>query len=115
MLRSLILPIVLASLMSLVGCIGSTQRRNPNIQRRDILPVTSKSQKSLISARRKTFYYEPSRIEMLVRELPANSWSEHDLDLYSTLGKDEAASYAPVYPWFEVPELSKKPVAGARN
>jgi hypothetical protein len=108
MIRYLLLPLLCIALLPAAGCIGSNQKRNPNFQRKDKVVAEQKDEKSLISATRKNTYYLPSKTERVILDTPKNSWAKHDRDLYSTLGKDIAPTYAPVYPWFEVKELKEK-------
>lgn len=113
MIRSLALTLAMFGLLAMTGCIGSEQRRNPNIpgQRRDAVPPELRPTKSLVGNKRKVNYFRPSPTEQLLIDLPKNSFADHDRAVYSTLGVEEGRRLAPVYPWFEVKELAKKKAA----
>lgn len=117
MMRSLVLTIAAIGLLTLSGCIGSGQKRNPNIpgQRKDAVPPELRKTKSLVGNKRKVNYFRPSATEQLLIDLPRNSFADHDRAVYSTLGVSEGKRLAPVYPWFEVKELAKKKAASAAN
>lgn len=91
----------------LTGCIGSENKRNPNIQRhepkkRRILNTASvRSSKNI----RKQ---EVDHVGKVVDSLPKNAWVSHDRDVYYHLGQDEASKVFRVYPWFKVPQKVKE-------
>lgn len=89
------------------GCIGSSQKRNPNLQRRDSKTRTVVVKSSLRNSQN-IIKREPEYIAKVLRRQPKNSWISHDRDVYDHLGQDEAEKVFKIYPWLKVPQKKRK-------